>query len=499
MSAARFGYPAAVCLVIVVYIAARFWGLTGSCLWFDEIYSLHAAEHDLGGLFRFVGLDLIHPPLFYLLLKIWITIGGEQLVWLRSLPVVLAIIAIAPFMGLCRELKLGRWPALFALFLLAVNGSAIKYSQEVRMYSLLMCLSLFSAWLFFRYVNSKTSIAVLLVINILLVHSHYFGWLVVGSEIIVASLYFRGKLFRLLAVGGVTAASFLPWLLVVLGSRNEGGGLAQNVGWIAQPGLAEIGTLILNLAEPFYYRSSSTEPVANLVVVIPMLAVAVTVGGLYLVVRSTHADGPRLEPVVVMLVTPLVVVFVASWILPYSFWGTRHLIIVFPLFAIVAAAMVAEIVSSHLRIAIVSVVVLLSCVAAIATLRIINPEQSWCVAEQILTTSAATTKRVVVTEDLIAYHAWFALKGKDVSIEKLEGLPGATEDTAFFLPRGFDGVRRVAFDDLGNGEATLLLRMREWNRHAPPIIALEEAGYTLGIPRVVDAADTKVIVLDIRK
>ena len=32
-----------------LYVAARLWRLTASCLWFDEIFSVHAARHPWGG------------------------------------------------------------------------------------------------------------------------------------------------------------------------------------------------------------------------------------------------------------------------------------------------------------------------------------------------------------------------------------------------------------------------------------------------------------------
>ncbi len=62
--------------VLSIYIAARLWRLTDSCLWFDEIFSVDAAEHAWKDLFQFAALDLIHPPLFYFLLKILIAVGG---------------------------------------------------------------------------------------------------------------------------------------------------------------------------------------------------------------------------------------------------------------------------------------------------------------------------------------------------------------------------------------------------------------------------------------
>ncbi|MEO6050761.1 MAG: hypothetical protein ABIP78_05440, partial [Pyrinomonadaceae bacterium] len=139
------------CALVVAYIALRIPGIADTCLWFDEIFSVHAAEQPLSWLFSFVALDLIHPPLSYLLLKLWIGVGGEYLFWVRALPVLVSVIAIFPFISLCRELKLPFWTRTLALFFFVINGSLIKYSQEVRMYSLLMCLSLFSMWLFVRY------------------------------------------------------------------------------------------------------------------------------------------------------------------------------------------------------------------------------------------------------------------------------------------------------------------------------------------------------------
>src|ERR1051325_7526101 len=151
-SSAPSNTPAAIFLaaLVILFIAVRLWRLTSSCLWFDEIFSVHAARHNLPELFRFVAADLIHPPLFYLLLKIWIALGGESLLWLRLLPALLAMASIFPFVLLCRELNVSAMARNFALLLMAVNGYLIKYAQEVRMYSLLMLLSTCSLWLFVK-------------------------------------------------------------------------------------------------------------------------------------------------------------------------------------------------------------------------------------------------------------------------------------------------------------------------------------------------------------
>ena len=75
-------------LLVALFLGVRLWRLDASCLWFDEVFSVHAARHGWGELLEFVALDLIHPPLFYLLLKVWMAVvgGGEPVWWQRLFP-----------------------------------------------------------------------------------------------------------------------------------------------------------------------------------------------------------------------------------------------------------------------------------------------------------------------------------------------------------------------------------------------------------------------------
>src|SRR5215213_4942529 len=166
---------AAVC---VVFIVLRFWHLTDSCLWFDEIFSVHAARMDFQNMLWFVAQDLIHPPLSYILLKIWILAGGETLFWLRLFPVFFSMLSLVPLIFLCRALKLNYTTAAVTILFLAVNGCLIKYGQEVRMYSAFLFFALFSMWLFVRFLHLGKNIWILTLVNVLLIYTHYFGWLV---------------------------------------------------------------------------------------------------------------------------------------------------------------------------------------------------------------------------------------------------------------------------------------------------------------------------------
>ncbi|MEO7659376.1 MAG: hypothetical protein ABIV48_07155, partial [Pyrinomonadaceae bacterium] len=200
-------------LIIGLFVAIRLWDLRASCLWFDEIFSVHAATHSWDSILSFIALDLIHPPLFYLLLKLWIGVGGEGLLWLRLFPVVFAVASIFPFIALCRELKLKFWTQILALFLFASNGSLIRYAQEVRMYSLLLCISLFSIFLFARYFSRGIGFIPLILVNFALVYTHYFGWFVVLSEVAAILIFQRLKIRRILSLLAIIVLAFIPWIV----------------------------------------------------------------------------------------------------------------------------------------------------------------------------------------------------------------------------------------------------------------------------------------------
>src|SRR5437588_2005945 len=173
------GSPVAFTFVVLLFVAARLWRLTSSCLWFDEIFSVHVSRHSWPELVRFAAADIIHPPLFYALLKIWIEIGGESILWLRLFPVLISIIALIPVWLLCRALRLTTSETNLAVLLMAVSGFLIKYSQEVRMYSLVFLLSASSLWLFLKLMNqaARNFFWPLATINLLLVYTHYYGWI----------------------------------------------------------------------------------------------------------------------------------------------------------------------------------------------------------------------------------------------------------------------------------------------------------------------------------
>ncbi|MEO8042923.1 MAG: glycosyltransferase family 39 protein, partial [Acidobacteriota bacterium] len=374
-------------VLCLVYVAVRLWHLTDSCLWFDEIFSVHAAEHTWESLFTFIAQDLIHPPLFYATLKLWIGIGGESLLWLRLLPVLFSAIALVPFVYLCKELKFSNSVMLMSLAFLAVNGSLIKYTQTLRMYSMLMFLSLLSIWLFARYFNRGKSFVPLLIVNLLLIYTHYFGWLVIGAEVAALLVFQTIKWRRMVTMLGVLIVSFIPWMLVVARAARSGSDVGQNISWMTRPGMGEMMAFVFDLTEPFYFQASNGEPASIYRVSIPIVLILLTAFVIYLSNWNRDEDKQPLYFLALFAILPAIVAFLASWILPYSVWGTRHLIVIYAPAAILFAYFVTRIQIAWFRTAAVTLLLLLCGYSLLLQATRPTPRYVWCgwndVAEQI--------------------------------------------------------------------------------------------------------------------
>jgi uncharacterized membrane protein len=490
----------------LLYIAVRLWRVTDTCLWFDEIFSVHAAEHPWNSLFWFVAQDIIHPPLFYVLLKIWIGLGGESVFWLRLLPVAFSVLAIFPFVRLCTELKLKTPVILLSLGLLAVNGALIKYTQTLRMYSMLMCLALVSMWLFARYFNRGKSFVPLVIANVVLVYTHYFGWLVIGSEVAALLIFQRIKWRRAVVMFAVVVASFAPWLVAVWRAARQGSDVAQNIGWQALPNLGELLTFATDLVEPFYFQASNAEPASIYLVSVPLLVVFSAAMIEYLIKWVRKAEPGPGAVLAIFVVVPLIVAFAASWLLPHSVWGTRHLIVVFPPMMILFASAV---LSFHLRPVRIGAVALIVVIVTFAFVRDAGremPRHVWCawndVAEDIKAKESAGVRPATIYafEDLVAYHLWFALRHSEgFHIAVVKGINVRTADEAYFLPRGFQDVRNTRLEDVAENEMWLAFRTSRHGEYAPLVENFTKRGYEPCPADMVDYGSTTVFWIKMSK
>ena len=329
---------AALAALVAGFIAIRLWNLTAFCLDSDEIFSLLCARYNIGHLLQSVRADVVHPPLFYLLLWGWVKVGGESMPWLRLMPFLLSLLSWPLAWIVFRQLRMSAAARIIAMALLAINDYQVFHARYVRMYALFFLLSLASIALFNLLLERATTrrVAALTAVNLLLVYTQYFGWMVVGIEGLHLLWMDRRKLKPFLLGAAAIALLFAPWAYGAAQAAIAKGGLAPNLGWIRHPKIGDVWWYYVGCNGPLW-----PIPVASAMVFFLFGAMA---AGLWRVFRDCPdpVQSSRLRFAALLAFIPPYATYVLSNNLRNSIWGNRHLIVsAVPYMALLAVGLVA--------------------------------------------------------------------------------------------------------------------------------------------------------------
>ena len=125
---------------IGVFAAISLATIAKSSIWFDEAFSAYIIRFNFFEIWQFTAVD-VHPPLYYWLLKLWSLLFGATDIALRSMSVFFAGIAIV-FGYLLLHRTFGRKVARYGLLALILSPILVRYSQEMRMYTMVLAIAL---------------------------------------------------------------------------------------------------------------------------------------------------------------------------------------------------------------------------------------------------------------------------------------------------------------------------------------------------------------------
>jgi len=130
--------PSPLVIVMAVATALRVVALS-QMLWYDEAYTAMLARMPLGQMVIATSGD-VHPPTWYLIEIAFVRMFGMSEAALRLPSAILGVLAVWLTYRLAKAIipGPGEGCALVAASLMAVNPFAVYYSQEARMYALLM-------------------------------------------------------------------------------------------------------------------------------------------------------------------------------------------------------------------------------------------------------------------------------------------------------------------------------------------------------------------------
>ncbi len=209
-------------LILAIGSGLRLSGLGKEGFWLDEGVSISKSTGELAPIFSGQVADP-SPPLYYLLLSLWTRLFGTSEVSARIPSAIFGIFSIFMIYRLgviFFDNKTGE----LAAFLLAVSPFHLYFSQEARMYSLLVLLTMLSMYYFQAILRSQRFFLcwAYLFSTILLTYTHNFGIsAVLAQNIFLFSNRRRHKIFgvlslrKWLSLQAIILAVFTPWLLVI--------------------------------------------------------------------------------------------------------------------------------------------------------------------------------------------------------------------------------------------------------------------------------------------
>ncbi len=224
-------------LIILIGAFLRFYDIGAESLWLDEAASIREAAMSIKGMVAHSN----QPPLYFLILNLWIKLFGTSETALRSMSAIFGIITLL-LMYLVGSILFTRRIGLLVCFLSAISSYHIRYSQEARGYSLLLLLALLSYFFFIKIIkqDKKWYYICYLLANILLGYVHIFGLLIISSQVLFFALFwnkYRVQRVKFLSTIGVIILTFLPLVYLLSGNVKR---IVKSGFWIPMPGLNTI-------------------------------------------------------------------------------------------------------------------------------------------------------------------------------------------------------------------------------------------------------------------
>jgi uncharacterized membrane protein len=148
--------------------------------WLDELYSVTASAESWPVLFGHL-LGDVHPPLYQLVLKVWIGCFGQSELATRSLSWLCAVTAL----GILTRAAWGHGPVVLitATPFFATNIQFSYYANETRSYALVLLLATLVATTY--PTGNRTPGIGYCLSCLLLALTHYFGLIIAGASILV--------------------------------------------------------------------------------------------------------------------------------------------------------------------------------------------------------------------------------------------------------------------------------------------------------------------------
>jgi hypothetical protein len=175
------GYAVALGTILLAALLLRIFAARQKVLWFDEFLSGNLIRHPWGGLVAAVRAEA-HPPLYFVLLKLWCGLFGDGPLGMKSLSIAAGTAAVAVVADTVRRVR-GEAGALAAAALVAFASVQLDQASDAKGYAV---LAFFTALLLRTVIRDREepsagSHAGVLVAGAALASTHFYGGLAAAA------------------------------------------------------------------------------------------------------------------------------------------------------------------------------------------------------------------------------------------------------------------------------------------------------------------------------
>jgi 4-amino-4-deoxy-L-arabinose transferase-like glycosyltransferase len=224
---APLAHYAALSAVILIGAYLRLTALSRQSLWFDEIDVVVRAQRPFGQVLHTFVQQGENGPLYNLMLALWIRLAGISEIAVRFPSAVAGTLAI-PLIYLLGRRVAGSTVGLLAAALLAISPYHVWYSQEAKMYSIVVLLALASTYAFVAALETNERLwwVAYVVVTSLMFYTHVVTVLVFVAQSLYAVLSYRswpGREKSWLISAAALTLPYVPiaiWAAKVVGLTN---------------------------------------------------------------------------------------------------------------------------------------------------------------------------------------------------------------------------------------------------------------------------------------
>jgi hypothetical protein len=248
-------------LILIAAFVARLHRIGSQCLWADELMSLEitggngwvsralprgelmqaapdpTSLNDAAPWWRIIPEMRVesHPPLYFVLLRLWREIFGSSDTALRMLSVIFSVAAVFFFYDFGRLIA-GRTAGLWTALIAAAAGPQIIFAQEARSYALLLLTTLWGASMVLRIERNGLTLrrGLLFTASLLaMIFTHYFAIAPLLAIALFILLRLRGPVrWRTFAImAGTGAIFFVLWGGILITQTRA---IAVNDRWLSE-------------------------------------------------------------------------------------------------------------------------------------------------------------------------------------------------------------------------------------------------------------------------